>query len=651
MTGTATTLLYKSVCFAPSEYFGNSPESREFGEKIAEVPIIIDYLLETGALSPADPEKALATLAQTSLEEWWDKRNKEDYVSMLMGRHPHLRNKKETLMKDNFQWPDISTLRRDRKEYYEIKPHSSSGIKAGRDKMRNLKDMYSRYGLGFYKPGTVYPRNRKKKIKLLSKFRFSLKYLLDLELESELGVDIFEIYLEVIREEDGILLYKFCVEFRLKKKKERLAKYTAARILTHFIRTTTVNLEQEQIRRILTAAGNLEIVEVDEKPVPRPEPISAITNVFEVPLLKLRWETVADELSGSRDGIRGAMYSRFIGKPGERYFLCGDAGYYQQVHELPARARMSGTAGLLQVHYKMMGLGPRNMAYVTPLLTNISLAEIRQMKEWDAINQQRDKIMDGITAVCAAVSLIVLTAALVVVATGTGAAALASGGGSAAAGGTTAAAGGATAAAGGTSAAAEGAGIAGAGAAAGTGAAGAGTTATASAAGTAGGSGATVVSLPLAEAVKDIGMAASIMLLLSSSDAQAAAVPDKVLAGNAQAVPSLPAHIAAVTNQDAWMLRVWTEQGVRKAIEEAVAAGDTGLISLSAAPVYERASESSPGDRLGAPSFGRLYLVKVKESIRKLPQLYEEFDISGYAVDKQRFTRTRMFGSFTVDSP
>lgn len=67
-----------------------------------------------------------------------------------------------------------------------------------------------------------------------------------------------------------------------------------------------------------------------------------------------------------------------------------------------------------------MGLGPRNMAYVTPLLTNISLAEIRQMKEWDAINQKRDKIMDGITAVCAAVSLIMLTAALVVVATGAG---------------------------------------------------------------------------------------------------------------------------------------------------------------------------------------------------------------------------------------
>ncbi|AIQ63030.1 hypothetical protein PSTEL_07875 [Paenibacillus stellifer] len=259
--------------------------------------------------------------------------------------------------------------------------------------------------------------------------------------------------------------------------------------------------------------------------------VPIIIDLFKVPLLKLRWETVADELSGSRDGIRGAMYSRFIGKPGERYFLCGDARYYQQVHELPARARMSGTAGLLQVQYKMMGLGPRNMAYVTPLLTNISLAEIRQMT------------------------------------------------------------------------------------------------------------------------VKDIGMAASIMLLLSSSDAQAAAVPDKVLAGNAQAVPSLPAHIAAVTNQDAWMLRVWTEQGVRKAIEEAVAAGDTGLISLSAAPVYERASESSPGDRLGAPPVGRLYLVKVKESIGKLPQLYEEFDISGYAVDKQRFTRTRMFGSFTVDSP
>ncbi|MBY9080769.1 hypothetical protein KIH86_13480 [Paenibacillus sp. HN-1] len=643
MTTNVSELLFKSVCFAPSEYFGNSPESREFGERIAEVPIIIDYLLETGALSSVDPEKALATLAQTSLEDWWDKRNKEDYVGMLIGRHPHLKNKRDKLMKDNFQWPDISSFKRDRKEYYEIKPHSSSGIRDGRDKMKNLKSMYGRYGLGFYNPGTLYPRNGKKKIKLLSKFRFSLKYLLDLELEAELGVDIFEIYLEVIRKEDGILLYKFCVEFRLKKKKEQLAKYAAARILTHFIRTTTVTLEQEQIRRILTAAGNLEIVEVDEKPVPRREPISAITNVFEVPPLKLRWETVADELGGSKDGIRGAMYSRFIGKPGERYFLCGDAGYYQQVHELPARARMSRTADLLQVHYKMMGLGPRNMAYVTPLLTNISLAEIRQMKEWEAIYQKREKIMDGIAVVCVAASLVVLTAALVVVSTGTGAAALAYGGGSAAAEGT-------SAAAGGTFAAAEGAGIAGPGVAAGTGATGT-ASAAGTAAGTAGSAGGTVVSLPIAEAVKDIGMAASIMLFLSSSDAKAAAVPDEVLAGKAQAVPSLPAHVAAVTNQDAWMLRVWTEQGVRKAIEEAVAAGDTGLISLSAAPVYERASESSPGDRLGAPPVGRLYLVKVKDSIGKLPQLYEEFDISGYAAGKQRFTRTRMFGSFTVDSP
>ncbi|WP_239616350.1 hypothetical protein [Cohnella mopanensis] len=616
--------VYQHICFAPSEYFGNAPESRKFGEKIAEVPIIIDYLKETGVLTLSDIVKDLDQLGQIFIDDWWDKLNKEKYVDMLIKRHNQLANKKDQLMKDNFQWPDISTNKRNRKEYYEIKPNSPTGLYAGQKKMKNIKEMYDRYRLSFYRPGVTYPLNNKKKIKLLSKFELNLKYLLDLELE-ELGVDIFEIYMDLIRAEDGLLLYKFCVRFRMKEKKQKLAKHVAARILTHFIRTTTVDLGAETIRTIMVAVSKLEIVEINGYPVKQPEPISAVTNVNYVPMLNLRWGATAGELDNQLDTIRNAMFSRFIGKPRERYFICSDKNYYQQVHLIPARARDQTTADLMRVKYQMVGFGPRNMAYVVPRMTNLSIAELMQMKEWDEINKKRENLMAG--TVFVATCVVVITAASVVAiagapiaivtgATSTGGAVT---GGAAAAG-------------------AVGEGVVAAGGATAAGAVGEGVVA----------AGSNVVYLPAAP-VKMIAAAASIMLLAAPSDARAA-VPDEVLTGRATHPPSLASWAVDHTN-DARVLRTLGEQGVKKAIEEAVALGDVGLISISAAPVYERDSQTNPGNRIGMPPVGRLYLVKVKDSIGKLPTMYQEFPVSEFASEKQRFSRMHFFGSFTVDSP
>lgn len=238
------------------------------------------------------------------------------------------------------------------------------------------------------------------------------------------------------------------------------------------------------------------------------------------------------------------------------------------------------------------------MAYIAPRMTNFSMAELLQWKEWEDANKQRETQMARVKIVFIATCAVVLTAAFVIAAAGATTTALAAGSASA----------GETAVASGT--------------VAGTGAGGA------------GGAGAVgnVVYLPAtaAKTAKDIAAAASIMLLASPSDAKAA-VPDEVLAG--RSAPQNLAAWAVSESNDARVLRTLAELGVKKTIEEAVASGDVGLIAISVAPVYERDSDTNPGNRVG------------------MPPLYEQFDVSTYAAEKQRFNRMHFWGSFIIDAP
>ncbi|MEC2709642.1 hypothetical protein P9Z39_28950 [Bacillus thuringiensis] len=302
------------VCFAPSENFDNQKEAKAFGENIAEPIIILHYLIQTHAKinNLIHPRHLLEN-------DWWDwgvegDRHK-DYVEMLVRRHKLNKKKEKELMNNKeIKRPDILTykgpipkwldnfgdavkyLKGNRNEYYEIKANSKTGKYDGIKKLEFLEKFYKDQKLD-YKPGSFYPQNLNGKTRIGVKVKFpkSLNHLLDLEL-TELGVDIYNIELEVERVEFGLLLYKFCVTFKRRKKRDNKEKYIAARILTNFMRNATIDLDAETSRQIMIATGMLEIVEFDNKIERQPIKISAITNVHDVPLLKIRWDTIADVL-------------------------------------------------------------------------------------------------------------------------------------------------------------------------------------------------------------------------------------------------------------------------------------------------------------------------------------------------------------------
>ena len=620
---------YVHVCFAPSENFDNQKEAKAFGENIAEPIILLHYLIQTKAVinNLIHPRHLLEN-------DWWDwgvdgDRHK-DYVEMLVRRHK-LNKKVEKELMDNkkIKRPDILTykglipkwldnfgdvvkfLKGDRNEYYEIKPHSDSGKTAGKDKLEFLKYFYKKSKLD-YKPGSFYPQSPsgKTKIGVNVKFPKNLNYLLDLELKN-LGVEIYNIELEVERVEYGLLLYKFCVNFKRPRRSDNKEKFIATRILTNFMRNATIDLDAETSRQIMVATGMLEIVEFDYKVERQPIKISAITNVHDVPLLKIRWDPIADVLEDKKNGIRNALYSRFIGKPGDRYFLCADKNYYQQAYFIPSRARMAGDLKKFQVQYFVSPIGPKNIAVLEPYYSKNS----KPLTEWEyflTYSKTGEIVIE--------LGLVFLTAALIYAVAYLSAAAMAEGP------------------------------LLGAGAALTSVPTPVPVPAPVPALAPVVEQGAKVISfISRSEAVKETGIAASIMisaLSFAPSEAKAAAIPNEILAGNVNSttLKGIPAWLVANNINDARSQRVWTEPGVKKAIEEAVAARDVGLISISASPVYERGSESNPGNRLGMPPVGRLYLVKVNDQIDKPPPLYGEINIRDRFNNKMYY-----FGSLKID--
>ncbi|MGM0889798.1 MAG: hypothetical protein ACQEW5_23300 [Bacillota bacterium] len=361
---------------------------------IVEAPIVLDYLKETSAIV----QNILAP-KNTLFNDWWDTLRKEDYVNILARRHKNLKGLDQKLQSDTkLPWPDISTYKGlsparlaygdvvgrkrqsgDRNEFYEIKPNSKPGIKAAEQKIKDVQSSYQRHGLsGIYKPGEFYPQTRKKKIYFNSKFKEIFLYLINIILP-KLNVEFLDIYMQVERKFAGCLLYEICVTFRRPENREWREVNdweVAAFCIRNFLRAKTIGETADTRKHAMAFAEQLAPAGSDIGDFKPKGSVNGI-DLKKVPMIKVRAESMSTELEGrvSVMGLRDVMYSRLIGKPGERYFLCCDETYYQQSIKLPGIQKVESQINILKLNRTMKS------AYASGSLPDIIRISVFAYKE------------------------------------------------------------------------------------------------------------------------------------------------------------------------------------------------------------------------------------------------------------------------------
>ena len=184
-------------CFPPS--FGVSPQIAGLFGLIAETTIAAAYLRNRGKTVwfPANAED------YSDFTAGWA--NVTLYTTFLSERNPrisvsHLLSMRRNLGGDDggslFKIPDIATDTRAIKQFYEIKPNSSTGVIAGDDKVANIVAFNDYFKLP-YSPGTFWqPDNR--------------ILLYDGILESVgFRVKVFYHYFQI---QPGLIVYELCIE-------------------------------------------------------------------------------------------------------------------------------------------------------------------------------------------------------------------------------------------------------------------------------------------------------------------------------------------------------------------------------------------------------------------------------------------------------
>ena len=319
-----------SGCYAPPDILDNTPRKgwttpgSRFGN-LVEHPIFTDYVIEThGSWYAA----AVANL--TTKIDWGDSGQKASYIDELMRHHPQLDRK--AIEDDEFQFPDILTtggpvrlagvVLFTRNEYYEIKPNSPTGRKAGREKKADIDGFYARHGLkvggvAFYAPGETYPGNT------IKRFRLPGNSLFEYGLQSTMrraGFTAIRLYVEVTRLEAGLLVYRICIE--VDQEKERLRKGeqdAAASGLAKHLYAWWLLCHEPQVYDAFRK------VEVEHSY--RGEPF---------PRIRCRFEAIP-QLQPWQERIERNMYTRGIGYPGDEFIIACDEGFYQRlVPSLPS---------------------------------------------------------------------------------------------------------------------------------------------------------------------------------------------------------------------------------------------------------------------------------------------------------------------------
>lgn len=207
-----------SKCFAPGEVFnadGRSPAPKSLGE-VAERFIEPDFQDDEGL--------------HYNDVYFDDSRTMGGMVEFLARKHKLTSHQKESLKGSRADMLASRALPPNR-TYYEIKPDSESGRRAGEAKLKRLRNQLRGAGLRQYRPGSSYPRTSPRVFDLSHGV---YRYMAD-------GPAITRIWLEVKRRQNGLLVYKLCVEGEWGRVKTRAA---ALKMLAHVL----VNLEKRGVQ-------------------------------------------------------------------------------------------------------------------------------------------------------------------------------------------------------------------------------------------------------------------------------------------------------------------------------------------------------------------------------------------------------------------
>ncbi|MCD5311091.1 hypothetical protein [Kineosporia babensis] len=284
-----------------------------FGLEVAEKVIFGDYVMMTHEVPPPSP--GLNTI------DWPDHGGKGAYCRMLSERNQNV--SLSQLMKQPMQWPDIVTHnglsgrlslitgkivpaapgRYDRKEYYEIKPGSDGGRYRGRQKLRNIKSIYDQFALP-YRPGSLYPALRQVWIPLTGDRAFGnfCRTLCARE-----GLAAVHVRLKVTRPQDGLLLYKVCVEFGYRE--EQTQKVNEAALAKHIMGTYLRCMVPDQVKQLLEELGD---TSYKGDPIPR---------------IKCRFDAI-EALRPYQQAIDESLFQRGAAYPGDTFLIvCDEAAY------------------------------------------------------------------------------------------------------------------------------------------------------------------------------------------------------------------------------------------------------------------------------------------------------------------------------------
>lgn len=313
-----------SGCYAPPDVLDNTQRrgwhtpGSKFGN-MAEHPIFTDYVVEThGSWMMA------VEANRTTRIDWGDSGFRESFIREMVYHHPSLHE--ADLRAEAFKMPDILTtggpipigsgiVLHNRNEFYEIKPDSTSGRSAGRNKVREIESLFQRHGLvaggiPFYAPGVIYPRSVEKKISMPANKPF--EYAVRVFMRSA-GFTRVRMYMHIRRMEAGILVYKLCVEIDQDQDLSQQESEDAASGVAKHLYALWLLFHDEQVY------DEFKKVEPDH---------SYRGNPF--PLIRCRFDALP-ELKPWYPRIERNMFTRGIGLPGEEFIVACDESFYRRM--------------------------------------------------------------------------------------------------------------------------------------------------------------------------------------------------------------------------------------------------------------------------------------------------------------------------------
>lgn len=612
----------RHICMTPSNTL-SSTDASKFALKIIEQPIIRDYLSETHGLP-------LLLVAQIPNEEdWWDTVSKDSYANILSKRHKGKPSYSALLADKYLRWPDLSTFngpsltslvrrgilkpppidsgkrRSGRSEIYEIKPNNPKGKKDALDKLFDVEESYKKYGIsGIYGRGITYPFSFKKTIYFETPYLDLYKYLIEFFLKP-LGIRVSAVSIEVNRIDSGVLVYKFCVDLEGADSYARDSAWVIANFVVRtLLRVQTMHEKKEVIDAALIFADTIEPDDpaIDPKKV---EWVIAGRDFRKTPYLTLKIIKMASELDATISGIRDAMYSRLIGSPGDRFFVCSDEDWYQTNIASAGKQKVAAQISMLRVGSGLPTAKGASFIYLAiPMLMSADTA----ISQIPLVGPAYRWVMDNLTVVLiVVVCSIVVTAALI--------AAIGSGGSAAP-----------------ISLPVAGAALAEAGSTIGGGAMAAPIMATAV------GADAALVSAGSTTAVVEGGGGGATGLLNWARQAAQLGATESELA-----------KATAESAADEILIKILSDPVTKAALETAIKAAKTAVpivgaavIGLSASPVY--AYSGPPSGQINVENMskmiqvkiGNLYLIRVPKGlptqIPAVPELYKKFNADDYVL-------------------